>query len=44
MCEYAQEKILNFTKINMNILEDLGGVNKHLFKKIDLITKVYNIF
>ena len=27
----------------MNILEDFGGVNKHLFRKIDLITKAQSL-
>ena len=27
----------------MNILEDFGGVNKHLFRKIDLIIKAQSL-
>ena len=29
--------------VNMNILEGFGGFNKHLFKKIDLITKAQSL-
>ena len=43
MCDYPQETILNFYKGKDEKIRRFGGVNKHLFRKIDLITKARSL-
>ena len=40
MCDYPQETILNFYKGKHEEFRRFGGVNKHLFRKIDSITNL----
>ena len=43
MCDYSQETILNFYKCKNEKIRRFGGVNKHLFRKIDLITNARSL-